>query len=492
MGPLWDRCAMKANILIATTALAAIVAGCSSADKPWPWHRDEGGVPVTRPTTEDANALAAIAARPPASQPAPTAPTPRPAKTPPAKPTPGAARQLLRPTPLTDVLRWPAPATQPVAVAVATRPATSRPAGPESPAGIAPLTAPIGRTMLAVGEKPTPTGPERVVAASAIQVNNRFVTVDDIVRRIKPRLAKVPKTLTPQKFAQRVSPWIAEQVRERINQALVLDEANKRLVDEQKKIIDAEVAEAKNAMLAEAGGSITRLKHELAKDGTTLEQVLTVYREDAAFRFYLRSRFMPAIVITRKMLWDYYRIHNDEFSADKKVQMQIIAAPYNRFLPENVTNPSATELAAARTAARTTIDQALAALAKGEDFGAVARKFSRGIKAPAGGVWPLMAIDTFRETAVEKRAFQLDAGNTAGPIETKHGLYLVKVRRVEPGRVVPFTEAQQTITETLRNRMYLDLTEKYFRDLYDKAHIEQSKDFDQHVLRRLADLHFGT
>ncbi|MGB2820986.1 MAG: peptidyl-prolyl cis-trans isomerase, partial [Phycisphaerae bacterium] len=349
---------------------------------------------------------------------------------------------------------------------------------------------PIGRTILPVGTTPRTVGPERVVAGSAIQVNNRFITVDDVLRRLRPRLKTVPETISPEAFGQRVAPWIAEETREQINQALVLQEADQRLTDEQKKIVDAEVQEAKNALMAEAGGSITKLKHTLAKQGTTLEQALTEYREDAAFRFYLRSRFMPAIAITRKMLWDYYRIHNDEFTAEKKVQMQIIAAPFNRFLPEDVASPSAIERLAARTKAKETIDKALAALSKGEDFGEVAKRLSRDIKAADGGIWPLMAADTFRETEVEQMAFKLKVGETAGPVETKNGFYVVKVRRLEPGRVVPFEEAQEKIAETLRNRMYLELTEKYFRDLHEKALIRSPEDFQNHVLVRAAEEHF--
>ena len=484
---------MNARTVIGIVALSVSLAGCSEGRKLWPWGA-EAGVPVTRPTSEDVNrpepASPPRAAETVVAVPRETAPPP--AETVAVRPaSPGA---LDRPINLTDLLyarkAAPGATTRPAA----TRPTTTQPAGKGPPRPDVPVATanvePIGRTILPVGGKARPIGPERVVAASALQVNNRFITADDILRRLRPQLNKVPQTITPQGFGQRVLPWIAQEIREQINQALVLEEASKRLTDQQKKVIDAEVAQARNAMLAEAGGSITKLRQTLAKQGTTLEQVLTEHREGTAFRFYLRSRFLPVIVITRKMLWDYYRTRSEEFTTEKKVQMQIIAAPFNRFLPEKVARPSAMERQAARAKAKETIDQAVAALAKGEDFTQVAQRLSRGIKAKDGGVWPLMAADTFRETQVEQTAFRLKVGEMAGPIETKQGFYVVKVRRLQAGRVVPFEEAQETITQTLRNRMYLDLTEKYFRDLYGKALITRSEEFHQLVLKRAAEEHF--
>jgi parvulin-like peptidyl-prolyl isomerase len=342
----------------------------------------------------------------------------------------------------------------------------------------------------APGAKPKPIGPEQVVAASALQVNNRFLTVDDILRAIRPKIDELPARISEQTFRHQVGPWIAEETRSQVTRALVLAEADKRLTDEQKKKIDEEVQEAHNEMLADAGGSKTALRQRLAKQGTSLEDVLTRHREDTAFKLYLRARFMPAIVINRRMLWDYYRLNHEKYVVDKKVQMQLIAAPLKAFYAEGVLAPSATEQAAARRKARETIDQAAAALAKGEDFTQLAKRLSRGIKAADGGLWPLMAADTFRETQVEQAAFRLPEGGVSGVIETDSGFYIVKAKRLQAGRVVPFEEAQQEIEETLRNRLYVELTDKYFKDLMAQAHVVGSEEFVGIALGKALEQHF--
>ena len=476
--------------------------------------RADGPEPIRRPTNltdllyGPAKSPAPTVAPPPVS-PAPTpsvvSPAPSPAIVPlPVTPTPAPSPVTVQPpvppTPAPAPAKPPSAGERPVVPAPAVPPA-SRPAvaanhgRPDMPAGPAAKPPPgaavaIGKTVLPPGVTPKPTGPEQVVAASAIQVNRRFITVTDIVRRLRLRMAEMPPTISPDAFRQRVAPWIAQEVEARILRMLVLEEADKHLTDQQKKQVDVEVQQAHNALLADAGGSKTALKQQLARDGTTLEEVLTEHRERAAHQLFLHSRFRPNIVITRKKLWNYYRRHGEEFSSEKKVQMQLIAAPFGKFLPEGVTRPSAAEQSAARKQAKAVIDQADTALKGGEDFADVAKRLSRGAKASSGGTWPPMEAGTFKQTKVEEAAFQLAEGQVAGPIETDDGYYIVKTARIVGGEVIPFEDAQEQIADTLRNRISADLTQKYFTDLQAKSLIVRSKKFAELALRKAAEVHF--
>ncbi|HUS90982.1 MAG TPA: peptidylprolyl isomerase, partial [Phycisphaerae bacterium] len=85
----------------------------------------------------------------------------------------------------------------------------------------------------------------------------------------------------------------------------------------------------------------------------------------------------------------------------------------------------------------------------------------------------------------------LAEGQVAGPIETDSGFYLVKAYRIEGGKVTPFEQAQQDIEKTLRNRLYLDLTQKYFKDLLGKSLIVHSEKFLDLTLQKAAGIHYG-
>ena len=544
---------------IALALLALELAGCSNRQVAWPWNKPQG-VPLTKPTSQDANAVFAGAPAKPAPMPAPApvAPAKSPlmnpgpsrdesaasARTPKAPteaahaPAPAAsapapdavpapvARSLDKPMELTELLNPPkvepklvevapimaprpvgrpaAPArpTPPPAVAAApARPTApdavaAAPASPIAPPAVA--AAPAATAAVAAAKNPLSgpmspkqpakaIGPDEVIAASVVQVNRRFITIDDILRPLAAKLSKLPKGIGEQTFRDQAARLIAQEITGQITRVLVVEEAEKRLVDDQKKAIDQEIKQAQSDMLAAAGGSVTQLRQQLQREGLTLEQAMDDYRRDATFKLYLRHRFMPAIPVTRKMLWDYYCQNSQQFSTGHKVQMQIIAEPFIEFLADPAAQPSAAELAGAKTQARREIESAKARLDAGDDFAEAAKKYSRDIKAQTGGLWPMMEAGSFRETEVEKAALQLPSGGVSAPVETPHGWYIVKAVQVIPGRVVPFEEAQDQIAEILRTRMYNELTDKYFQDLLEKSHVVRSPQFNELALDRAAD-----
>ena len=59
--------------------------------------------------------------------------------------------------------------------------------------------------------------------------------------------------------------------------------------------------------------------------------------------------------------------------------------------------PSSLERDAARAKARARIEEAAKAIGAGEDFAAVADRFSAGSGNPGGGNWPLMPAGSFRQ-----------------------------------------------------------------------------------------------
>ena len=526
---------------IAIVLLALELAGCSGRQVAWPWNKPQG-VPLTKPSSQDANVVFAVAPAPTTAA-APVvaaAPAPAPAKSPlmspdagrdesagnvqappaPVAPAAGAAQSLDKPTDLTELLN--APKVEPKLVEVAPIMVPSRvgrPAAPAAPvvsAAPAPAKSPLmspdasrgesagnvqappappaaataqtrPRSVMSSSQPPKALGPDEVVAASVVQVNRRFISIDDILRPLGPKLSKLPKGIAEQTFRDQAAKLIAQEITGQITRLLVVEEAEKRLVDDQKKAIDQEVKQAQSDMLAAAGGSVTKLRQQLQREGQTLEQAVDDYRRDATFKLYLRYRFMPAIPVTRQMLWDYYRQNSQQFSTGHKVQMQIVAEPFIAFLADPGVQPSAAEFAAARTKAREAIEAAKTRLDAGDDFAAVAKKHSRDAKAQTGGLWPMMQAGSFKEAEVEQAAFQLPAGGVSAPVETAHGWYIVKAVQVIPGRVVPFEEAQEQIAEILRTRMYNELTDKYFQDLMEKSHIVRSPQFSDLALQRAVD-----
>ncbi len=444
---------MKDKLALVGIILAGIITGCAWLDKNSPWlgvktsgkkesapvppkHksvlRPEDGLFVTEPETKPATA-------------------PGPVIWPAAETRPGP-------------VIWPAAETRPGPVI--------RPLAETRPQLVA-ETAPAAPTTAAATE---PAG-GKVVAASIVQVNDRFITIEDVLKSIAADLARLTVTVSETTYRRKVAGMIDEEVRRRVVQMLVLAEAGRRLTDQQKEHIDKEMEEILRKMIAQATGSRQKLEARFIHEGTTLKAAMDRQRDELTISLYLRARFMPTISVTGNMLWRYYNSHRADYTTPKKVQMQIIAAGVRAFLPDGTISPTEMELKAARTKAKQVIDKAVKQLVDGQPFGEVAKRLSRGIKAPKGGLWDLMPKGSFKAERVERIAFKLTEGQMAGPIEIAHGYYIVKAKKVQPGREISYEDAQEDIEKDLREQQFNKVTEEYYKKLLKAATIIQAKDF---------------
>ena len=325
--------------------------------------------------------------------------------------------------------------------------------------------------------EPVEYGETEVVAASLIQVNDKFLTVDDILRGSGERLATLPRNVPLPTFRGRVRKVVLEEIAHRVIELLTYEEARLHLNERQKGAIDNELDQKLRTMIAEIGGSRKKLETVMVQRGTDLETVLTNMRRELTVRYFLERRFLPAIAISRSMLWEYYTQNRSEFSKPPRVQMQIVAAPLEKFLPPGSVGPTERERMAAGLRARKVINEAAAAIKAGEDFGDVARRSSRGIKAASDGIWPMMPAGSFAQKAIEDVAFSLEEGQVSDVIETPDGYYIVKARRIQPGRSVSFEEAQEQIEMKLRQEQLRTLEQDYFQRLRERSHVRQSDKF---------------
>jgi hypothetical protein len=264
---------------------------------------------------------------------------------------------------------------------------------------------------------------------------------------------------------------LQQQMPLQIQDILVYEEANDMLADGMKQQIDLEMEDLLREMIATAG-SEQKLRQKCLREGTTLQGLLEWHRRRVTGSMYLRQKLYPAIQINRRNLWNFYQRHQDDYRTEKRVQMQILAAPFREFLPNETARPSEGELQIAKRAAGLAIEQALGDLHE-NDFTEVLVAFHKkhNIVQPDKGIWPMMSKGNFRETKVEQAAFSLEEGQHSNVIETDTGFYIVRAIKINPGKEVSFEDAQDEIIRDLRREQFGELRMKYMKKLYEGATI---------------------
>lgn len=318
----------------------------------------------------------------------------------------------------------------------------------------------------------------QLIAGATLQVNNRYITVDQVLAALHSQLSRIPREITVQEFASHARQLIAGETGYQVRQLLVYTEAQKYLDEGIKARVNEELSAMLREMIAESGGSKESLRRKCLSEGMTLEEVIDAHRRGLTVSMYMQSKFYPAISVTRRMLWNYYRKHQSNYVTDRKLQMQIIAAPFAEFLPKGVTQPTAAERQLARKSARVCITGALEELKSGKDFTDVTRMYSRGIRAAGGGVWPMMTKGSSAYTTVENVAFKLPYSRYSGIIEEpKVGFFIVKAMRVDPGKTISFEQAQDKITTDLKYDQFMKLRGEYMQKILEKATIGATEPF---------------
>jgi hypothetical protein len=348
-------------------------------------------------------------------------------------------------------------------------------------------------------DEPLQIGETREITTAVLPIKDKFITVQEILHEAKDKLSAIE---SDDRFERRVRVAINRAIARRINSELVFSEAEARLTKAQKEHVDAQVDDIERGMIADAGGSRTRLEKLLAQDDLTIKDVREDRRRRMTVHLYQRIKFLPAISITRPMLLGYYNQHKDDFRVEKKVGMQLIGVLCDKFLPPGIgSKPTGQELAKAKAAAKEVIRQAAKLLNDGEDFTEVSKKLSH-VMPKTGGRLPVWPAGSLLQTDVEKAAFALKKGQMSGIVETfvlkdkegrtvnNGGFYIVRAYEVQEGRVTSFEEAQEKISEILRTEQLKRLTDKFSDRLYNESRIPQSPDFVETTVREAIKLYW--
>ena len=158
---------------------------------------------------------------------------------------------------------------------------------------------------------------------------------------------------------------------------------------------------------------------------------------------YMRSQVLNRevygrVIITTEELRAYYESHKKDFDKPEGVHLREISVNTQNMKPEE------------EAVQRKKIEEALAALKKGDDLGEVAQKYSESDNAQAGGDLGFfekgqLAADL--EAVVNK----LNKGQSSDIIKTNYGFMIINVQDKHPGGVMPFESLQTDVYNMMFN-----------------------------------------
>ncbi|WP_395752530.1 peptidylprolyl isomerase [Prosthecobacter sp.] len=173
----------------------------------------------------------------------------------------------------------------------------------------------------------------------------------------------------------------------------------------------------------------------------------------------MRMRLAGEVAVTPQEAREYYDKRKDRWSGDASVKFHTVSIPKASRKPVAEVRREAEEL--------------LAKLIKGEDFGAVARKWSSDSRAEYGGTWDWMAVadltDPLRE-AVDKTA----TGKFSELIDQADTFIILRLDDYRtPTPTPPFEKVQEDIVKLLEKQKYEEKIEAAMEKLSSAAKIQK-------------------
>ncbi len=329
-------------------------------------------------------------------------------------------------------------------------------------------------TMLSESD---PTDTEAPV--SRLKVNGEVVLAEDVIKPFTGELVEQSRTLSPEAYRRAIHDTTVRAAQQKISEMLLYQAASARLSEDDQKGLDKVVDEETRRRVTELGGGVQwQYEQLLRQQGVTLDEERARLRRQIVIQRHLHLQVYPKIQSpTRDELWELFNRSKADLEKPERRRMSLIEVDVLKRLPEGVTAPTREQQAAARDAAMEIVRAAKAELDRGRPFADVARQYSEGLHADAGGDWGWVSRDALRERWQKAVAalYELPATGVGEVVETPAALFLVSCTEIEPASTPEFQTIQPELVERYRRERSDEMLNALLKELHQKARIEPER-----------------
>jgi peptidyl-prolyl cis-trans isomerase D len=175
-----------------------------------------------------------------------------------------------------------------------------------------------------------------------------------------------------------------------------------------------------------------------------------------AYLVFSPSDFLDKVTIAEKEISDFYELNQESFKNPKKIKARHILLKVS---------PDASE--SKQTETKEKALSLLKRLKDGEDFAALAKKYSQDPAASKGGDLGYFTRGQMVKP-VEELAFSLKKGELGGPVKTQFGWHIIRVDDIKDATVKTFSEVRNQIVTTIKNDISKEIARERALTLMDQ------------------------
>ena len=249
--------------------------------------------------------------------------------------------------------------------------------------------------------------------AVRVIVNGEIITEFDIRREVANAFQIAREKYGEEGLQRKEREIISKGIDELIDRKILVQEAKKVV------LADPEKAEAIERNLdafvqgaVEDVGSVYKFYELAHKQGINPLKKRAELKEDLLVEEIMRDNVYRKIVVTPKGIKRYYQEHTDEFTREGSLSFRHILLMFSRYETKEEAKSAAEDI--------------LNRLKDGEEFGDLAKEYSRGPHSDEGGLWESDEVKDFRKDLVAKIS-NLKEGEISPIIDSSFGHHIFKI-----------------------------------------------------------------
>ena len=338
----------------------------------------------------------------------------------------------------------------------------------------------------AIPQGPAPKFDPNLPACSGgmvLPVNGELITVNEVISTQLDELRPMAEKGDYRDFRRNARPLIEQSLTNRISNIVLHQKAKKEMkegIDEQlDKAADTEVRQ----FLAGFNGNYADAEKAIKKMGMDWKSFREYQKKLILVQYYLSEELKDKRPITYSEMRQYYENARDEqFHTSAMVQFRVIdIMPEKLMLDAN--DPNLTREKAAQQLADTVMEK----LRAGEDFVALAKRYSYDpVRAPLGGLWTPVTVGSLAAPydVLETAAVKLEPGQVAGPIKAKEHVFILKLESKSVESYEPFEKVQHTVEMSIKLQRRKDAVDKLTTKLMAQADVGDRNTFVELCLQK--------
>lgn len=224
-------------------------------------------------------------------------------------------------------------------------------------------------------------------------------------------------------------------------------------------VSDADL-EARLAELKKQFGTEAAFEQALKTQHMSVEKLREEARTDLTVNRLLEQEIATKVQVKPSDVSQFYEKNPDKFQQPEAIRASHIL----------IIVPPAAD-ASAKAALRARAEEALKAARAGQDFAALAKKYSQDGSAAHGGDLGFFPRGQMAP-AFEKAAYALQPGELSGVVETQFGFHIIKCTGRRPARTVPFSEVAGQIQQFLEQQAQQEQTKAFVASLRAKGKVQ--------------------